>query len=124
MALDSVNAVSHAAHRLSYSPNDCHPWNRMAWPEPVTTASVWLDLPSQTMSSTTGACQACGGGGVVPQSLVEITCISKTIPSPWQSGDGFLIGDWDDEQEGVLPNASASSGPFWPLGGVRVWPSV
>ena len=25
---------------------------------------------------------------------------------------------------GVLPNASVSSGPFWLLGGVKVWPSV
>ena len=30
----------------------------------------------------------------------------------------------DGECDGVLPNASGSSGPFWPLGGVRVWPSV
>ena len=36
----------------------------------------------------------------------------------------FLSRDWDGECDGVLPNASGSSGPFWPLGGVRVWPSV
>ena len=28
------------------------------------------------------------------------------------------------EHDGVLPNASGSSRPFWPLVGVRVWPSV
>ena len=46
-------------------------------PGPVTTASVRPDLPSQGMSSTTGACQVYEGGGVVPLYLVEITCISK-----------------------------------------------
>ena len=94
----------------------------MAQPGPVTTASVRQDLPSQTISSTTGTCQVCGGGSVVPPSLVEITCISKQYRFQGDSGVGFLTGDWDSEWEGVLENASVSSGPFWPLGGVRVWP--
>ena len=65
-----------------------------------------------------------GGGGIVPPSLVEISCISKQYQVPGQSGVGFLTGDWDGEQEGVLPNASVSSGPFWPFGCMRVWPSI
>ena len=61
MAPDSVNMVSHASPKLSPSPNDCHPYNRMTWPGLVTTASVRSDLPSQTMSSTTRTCQVCWG---------------------------------------------------------------
>ena len=64
------------------------------------------------------------GGGVVSPSLVDITHISKQYQVPGQSGVGFLTGNWDGEWEGVLPNAFASSGPFWLLGGVRMWPSV
>ena len=36
-------------------------------------ALVRPDLLSQSMSSTTGACQACWGGGVVLPSLIEIS---------------------------------------------------
>ena len=79
---------------------------------PVTAASVRLDLPSWTMSSTTGTCQACGGGGVVPPSLVEITCISKQYQVSGQSGVGFLAGHHDGEWEGMIANASMSSGLF------------
>ena len=97
----------------------------MAQSGPITTASVRLGLPSQSMSSTTGACQVCGGGGVVPTSLVKITCISKQYHISGWSGAGFLTtGDWDGEQDEVLPNASVSSMPFWPPCGVRVCPSV
>ena len=39
--------------------------------------SVMPDLPSQSMSSTMGTCQVCGGGGVAPPSLVKVTWISK-----------------------------------------------
>ena len=76
------------------------------------------------MSSTTGACQACEGGGVTLPPSVEVTCISKQYQDTGQSGVGFLAGDWDGECNGVLPNASGSSGSFQPTGGVRVWPSV
>ena len=72
------------------------------------------------MSSITGASQACGGGGVIPPSLVEITCIFKQYQASDWSGVGFLASDWDGECDGVLPNASVSSGPFWPLGGVTL----
>ena len=97
-------------------------FNRTGWP--ITTASVRPDLPSQSMSSTTGTWQACGGGGVVPLSLVEITCISKQYQVSGQSGLCFLTRDLDGEWDEVLPNASVSSRPFKPLGGVRVGPSV
>ena len=75
------------------------------------------------MSSTTGTCQICGGGGVVPPSLVEITCISNNTEP---QGSQVLVSllEMDGEWEGVLPNASVSSGLFWPFGGVRVWPSI
>ena len=92
----------------------------MAWPGPVTTASVRPDLPFQTRSSTTGTCQTCGGGGVVPPFLVEITCISKQYQVSGQLGVGFLAGDWDGEWEGVLQNTYVSSGPFQLLSGIRV----
>ena len=96
----------------------------MAQPGPVTTASDRLDLPSQTMSSTIGTCQVCGSGGLVPPSLVEITCIPKQYQVSGWLGVGFLTRDWDGEYHGVLQNASVSSGPFWPFGDVRVWPPV
>ena len=96
----------------------------MTSPGLVTMASVRQDWPSQTMSSTDDTCQACRGDGVVPPSLVEITPISKKYKVSGKSGVGFLTRVWDGEREGALPNASVSSGPFQPLGGVRVWPSV
>ena len=96
----------------------------MAQPGPITTASVRPDLPSQGMSSTTGVCQVCEGSVVVPPFLVEITCISKQYRVSGQSGVCFFARDWDGEWDEVLPNASVSSRPFWPLGGVRAGPSV
>ena len=96
----------------------------MAPPGPVTTAPVRPDLPSQTMSSTTCTCQACGGGGIIAPSPVEIPCVSKQYRVSGQLGFGFLTTDCDGEHDGVLPNTSVSSGPFWPPGGVRVGPSV
>ena len=66
-------------------------------PGPVTTASVKLDLPSWTMSSITGTCQACGGGGVALPSLVEVTCIFKQYWVSGQSVVSFLareLGWW------------------------------
>ena len=60
MAPDSVNMVSWASPNLRPSPRDCLSYNRMAWPGPVTTASIRPDLPSQGMCSTTGTSQACG----------------------------------------------------------------
>ena len=100
--------------------------HKTGWPGPgpVTTASIQLDLPSHTLSSMTDACQACGGGGVTLQSWVDVTCISKQYQVSSQSCVGFLAGDWDGECNGVLPNASGSSGPFQLLGVVRLWPSV
>ena len=96
----------------------------MAQPGPVTTASVRPDLPSQSMSSTTGVCQACGGGGVVPPSLVEMTWTSKQYWISVQSGVCLLTGDWDSEWHGVLPDASVSLVPWKPFDGVGVLPSV
>ena len=84
----------------------------MAWPRPVNITSVRLDLPSQTMSSTMGTCQACGGGGIGSLSLVEVTFISKQYQVSGWSGMGFLTRDGDGDQDGALPNASVSSGSF------------
>ena len=93
----------------------------MAWPGLVTMASVRPAFPSCTMSSIIGTCHACVGGGDAPSSSVETTCIYRQY---WVSGQlGFLTRNWDGDQDGVLPNASGSSGPFQPLGWVRVWPS-
>ena len=94
----------------------------MVQPGPVTTTSMRPDLPSQSMSSTMGACQACGIGGVVPQSSVEITWISRQYQVSGWSGIFFLARDWDGGQDEVLPNASVSSGPLQPFGGVRFGP--
>ena len=55
---------------------------------------------------------------------METTCISKQYQVSGQSGADVLAGDWDWEHDGALPNTSGSSGPFWPLVAVRVWPSV
>ena len=92
----------------------------MAQPGPVTMASVRPALPSQTMSSTIGACHVWGGGGIALSTSVEITCISKQHQVLGWSGVGFLARDWD----GALPNASGSSRPFQLLCGVRMWLSV
>ena len=78
----------------------------MALPGSVTTASVRLNLPSQTMSSTTGACQTCGDGGVTLPSLAKVTFISKQYQVLGWSGVGFHARDWDGECVGALPNAS------------------
>ena len=59
MAPDSMNMASHASPKLSPSPRDHLPQNRMAQPGPFTTTSMRPDLPSQSMSSTTGVCQVC-----------------------------------------------------------------
>ena len=40
-----------------------------------------------------------------------------------QGGQVSLTGDWDGDQDGVLPNVFGSSGPFQQHGGVRMWPS-
>ena len=93
----------------------------MAHPGSITMASIRQALPSHTMSSTIGACHACDGGGAALSSSMEITCISSQYQVSGQLG--FLTGDWDGDQDGVLPNTSGSLGPFWLLGGVRVWPS-
>ena len=87
-------------------------------------ASVRPALPSWTMSSTVGTCYTWDGGAVTLSSLVEVTCTSKQYCVSGQSGVGFLARDWDGDHDGVLPNGSESSGPFWLLGGARVWPLV
>ena len=66
----------------------------------------------------------CGGGGIALSSSVETTCISKQYQVSGQSGAGVLARDWDGEHDGAFPDASESSGPFWPPVGVRVWPSI
>ena len=71
-----------------------------------------------------GTCQACGGGGVVPPSSVEVTWISKQYWVSGQSGVCLLTRDWNGECDEVLPDASISSGPIWPFSGVRVWSSI
>ena len=83
-----------------------------------------LFLLGQICYLTTGTCQACGGGGVVPQSLFEITWISKQYRVSGLSGIFLLTRNLDGEWDRVLPDASISSGPFQPLCGVKVWPSV
>ena len=81
-------------------------------------------LPSQTISSTIGACHAWDDGGIGLSSSVETTCISKQYWVSGQSGVGFLTRDQDEECDGVLPNASGSSGLFLMFVGVRVLPSI
>ena len=53
------------------------PIKSIALPGPITTASVSPALTSHNISSTTGAVQACEGGGVSPNSSVKVTHISK-----------------------------------------------
>ena len=65
-----------------------------------------------------------GVGGVVPTSLIKITWISKQYWVTGWSGICLLTWDWDGECNGALLDASVSLGPFWPFGGVRVWPSI
>ena len=93
VAPNNMNVVFHTSPKLSPSLEQDSP----AW------ASHYCfrpDLPTHTMSSTTGTCQACGVVVLVPQSLVEITCISKQYQVSGQSGIGFLTRDWGGEWEG------------------------
>ena len=88
----------------------------------VTMTSVRPALPSGTMSSTTGTCHACNGGG--PGLFIfsgdhlyfQAILSHRSVRFPHQR-PGWWLGC------GALSNASGSSGLFWPLGGVRVWPS-
>ena len=68
----------------------------MAWPGPVTTASIRPALPFHTMFSTIGTCHVWDGGGAALSSLVEITCISRQYWVSWQSVSspetGMVIG--------------------------------
>ena len=94
-----------------------------AWP--ITTASVRPDLPSWSMYSITGTCQACGeGGSVAPPSSVKITWISKQCQVSGQPGICPFARNWDGEWDGALPDAFISSRPFQLFFGVRVWPSI
>ena len=61
---------------------------------------------------------------MVPVSLVSVMCIPRQCLVLGQLGDSFLAGDQDGKWEGALPNAPISSGSFWPLDGMGVWPSV
>ena len=96
----------------------------MAQPRPITITSVRPALLSWSMSSTTGTCQVCGGGGVAAPSLVMVTWISKQYWFLGQSGVILHTRDCDGECDEVLHDVSVSLGPFQPFGGVRVWPCV
>ena len=79
--------------------------------QPVTTASVRPNLLSWSMSSTTGACQVCGGGGVV-----EFPNNTES-----QGGQAFasLLGTRMVNGMGHYWT-HPSLGPYQPFGGVRV----
>ena len=123
LAFDSMNAASHASPKLSSSPKI------------ATCRTGWLSL-GQSLLLLLG--QIFHLGPCLPQLAparhVGGWCSSpifgrdylyfQTIPSPRALSVSFLARDWDGEREGMLPNTSVSSGPFQPLGGVRVWPSV
>ena len=69
------------------------PIKSISLPGPMTTASVSPALASHNISSTTGAIQACGGGGASPNSSVKVTHISKQcFVLRWPNG-GLLTGD-------------------------------
>ena len=91
---------------------------------PITITSVRPDLPSQSMCSTTGACQACGGGGVALPSLAKVTWIFKQYQVSWWSDISLLTGDQDGEHDGALHDTSVSLGSFWPLSAARVLLSI
>ena len=62
--------------------------------------------------------------GTTPVSSVNVTCIPKQYLVLGQMGSGLLARDQDVEQEGELPNAPISSGPFWHWDCTSAWPSV
>ena len=51
-------------------------------------------------------------------------CISRQCLVLGKLGNSLLAGDQDGKREGALPNASISSGSFWPLDDMETWPSV
>ena len=78
---------------LQTLPIECLPQKSIALPGPMTTASVSPALASRNISSTTGAVQACEGGGMSPPSSVKVTHISKQcFVLRWPNG-GLWTGD-------------------------------
>ena len=74
----------------------------------MTTASVHQALASCSISSTTGAIQACGGGGTSPNSSVKVTHISKQCFVLRQPNGGLRTGDHIGELGGEPSSSSVS----------------
>ena len=68
----------------------------------MTTASVSPALASHSISSTTGAVQACSGGGMSPNSSVKVTHISKQCFILRWPNSSLWTGDHVGEIGGVL----------------------
>ena len=87
-------------------------------------ASVSPVLTSHSMSSTSGAIQEWEAGGMAPNSLVKVTCISKQyLTLGWPDG-GLWAGDHDGEWEGELSASSDPHRSFVPWVGTYIWPSA
>ena len=63
----------------------------------MTTASVSPARASCSITFTMGAIQACGGGGMSPNSSVKVTHISKQCFVLRQPNSGLWTGDHDGE---------------------------
>ena len=91
---------------------------------PISTASVRLVLASCSISSTRGVVQVWDGGGTAPNSLVNVTCISRQCLVLGQFDSGLLAGDQDGKWEGELSSAPDSLRSFALWDGTSTWPSV
>ena len=120
----SRNVASLASSVVRPSPIECLPQNRTDLPGPVTTALVRPVLTSHSISSTRGAVQEWKGGGTVPHSSVNVTCISRQCFIIGQLDCSLLAMDQEGKWEGELPDASDSHRSFALWDGTSTWPSI
>ena len=100
------------------------PIKSIAPPGPMTTASVSPALASCSISSTTGAIQACGGGGMTPNSSFKVTHISKQCFVLRQPNGSLWTGDHVGELGGEPPSSSISCWSAAPWASFSAWPSA
>ena len=90
----------------------------------MTIAPVSPPLASHSISSTTGAVQASGGGGTSPNSSVKVTHISKQCFVLRQPNGGLWTGDHVHEIEWELSPSSVSCWSTAPWAGFSAWQST
>ena len=120
MTPDNVNVVSHASPKLSPSPN-----HRTGRPNLGQLLQLLLGHLCHLKPCLPQLAPATHEGVVV--SLLHLWWRSPVFPNSTESQASQVLAslpETEGEPDGALPNTSGSSGPFQPLGCMRVWPSV